>query len=126
MRSPALLFLMVVAGWSTPPPSRLHHAHWWDGTAFSQGERFVQNGMLVQPVDQPSESIDLHGLFAVPIARDCGKADFTFVPGEASALAPGAAADFWLVASDPRQSNEAPSALVCGGHLVANQPPRTD
>lgn len=107
---------VLAAACSTPAPSRLGPAHWWNGSGFVVGSRDIQAGRIVPADTQISEEVDLAGAFAVPARPPCGSRRFAFDPG-AGALSPGSAADFWLLSSDPSQEPPKVLALVCGGHL---------
>lgn len=106
----------LTAACSTPAPSRLGPAHWWNGSGFVAGSRDIQSGRIVPPATQISETVDLAGAFVVPARPPCGSGRFAFDPA-AGALDPGSPADFWLLSSDPSREVPRVHALVCGGHL---------
>lgn len=109
----------------TPAPSELVGAQWWHGSGFDTAPRYVAQGRFVKRPAQPSETVRLPPLFAIPLAMaDCAArrvAPQQLLSSQAS-LTEGEAADFYLSASDPRVGPPKPVAWVCGGRLVG-QPP---
>lgn len=100
---------------SVPAPSALTAAHWWTGRDFELGDRFVARGRFVEPPEQPSESISLGGLYAVPVDGDCRTGQRSGGAASGAPMQAGERADFWLVRS--AQTTEI-LARVCGGQRV--------
>jgi imidazolonepropionase-like amidohydrolase len=56
--------------WSAAVPSGVvayTHGQWWDGKAFTAGDRYVQGDLFVRkPTVAPGRTVDLHGMYVVP------------------------------------------------------------
>ena len=100
---------------SVPAPSALTVAHWWTGRDFELGDRFVARGRFVERPEQPSESIALGGLYAVPVDGDCRTGQRSGSAASGPPMQAGERADFWLVRS--AHATEI-VARVCGGQRV--------
>lgn len=101
----------------THAPSRLDGAFWWDGQRFVPGARDVARGRFTPPSPSPSEIVDLHGSYALPIQGPvCDSTHSAAWLSPANLLQAGQRADFVLYRSEAdARSGRAPLMTLCGG-----------
>jgi hypothetical protein len=67
MKTLIALVLSLYAASALADVTAYTHGLWWDGRAFTAGDRYVQDGLFVaKPATAPGRSVDLRGEYVVP------------------------------------------------------------